>query len=1018
MKIAQVISTDLTSGVKFSARLRSTYLDEEFTIPEIYAIDNFPEIRDSIVKRGDVKKWSHFSDLDLDQCNMEDVEIIIGNEVPEVFLPLEVKSGAPGEPIAIRNILGWIVYGRVSSEGRTGNAFCVQTEEMLTKQVSEFWKIDGPDSYVSCEEMSIDDKNVMELWEKTTELKEGRYEVKVPFKSDPPNFPDNRENALSRLKGLKKRFMKDPEWFAMYLTSMNTLFNEGFVEEVPPESDPPPGRKCYFPHFGTTQPFKPGKIRIVFDGACETKGVSLNSEIFSGPDLMNKLLSVLNKFRLEPHCILADLKAMFHMVSIPPTERDYFRFFWWPDGNLLAEPGEYRWCRHLFGATHSPAVAAFTLRKTALDHIDEYSPEVIECILNHFYVDDLLKSLSDIEMAKSIVRDLTELLAKGGFLITKWMSNNKEILQEIPPEHRATPVAEMGLCDELPYDRALGQRWDAEKDEFCFAVKNKSEPITKRGILKVIASIYDPIGFLCCYLLRAKLIFQEECRRGVRWDEPLNAVNMKQWEKWHDELPLIMNVRIPRCHVPGGVAACEVQLHVFSDASKSSYSSSSYLRAEKSDGTIHCSFVAGKNRLAPLKKDLTIPRLELCAAVQGSKLGSNMCSDFNISPTEVIYWTDSMTVYRYITNTSKSFHTFVANRRDQILECSDSSQWNFVPGTQNPSDYGTRGVRAEDLSMEHPWFKGPDFLWKSRENWPTLPENDIDVLENDPEVKSDSVAMATKTEEHCECIDKLIERYSSWHRLKKGVAWLQKFIEWLKSKKTMKKVILRASHLKAAEIAILRYTQKRYLPNEYKNPLNLKESHFLYKMEPYLNEDKLLAVEGRLQQADLPEETKHPVIVPNHTHVSRLLVRYIHEWKCKHMGMDHVRTMVRQGYWVVGCRAIVKDVLRMCVICKRLYRKLHGQRTGNLPAARVRRSEGSFEACGCDCFGPIYVSKGKKTRAQSGSQKRYIVLYTSMNMRGVSLEILHTMESDSVIQSLSRLEDRRGPIKDMYSDPG
>ena len=157
------------------------------------------------------------------------------------------------------------------------------------------------------------------------------------------------------------------------------------------------------------------------------------------------------------------------------------------------------------------------------------------------------------------------------------------------------------------------------------------------------------------------------------------------------------------------------------------------------------------------------------------------------------------------------------------------------------------------------------------------------------------------------------------------------------------------------------------------------------------------------------------MIIPNHTYVARLIVRYTHEWSAKHMGKEYVAAALRKKYWVVGARAMIKDVIQNCVICKRLYGKLQEQRMANLPKARVVESpEGGFSMVGCDCFGHYYVSTGRRTRANSGENKRWIVLYCSMNMRAVNLEVIHSMSGDSFLQSLTREENRKGQILEMY----
>ena len=167
------------------------------------------------------------------------------------------------------------------------------------------------------------------------------------------------------------------------------------------------------------------KLRIVFDCAAKYEGTSLNDQVLQGPDLTNKLMGVLQRFRQEAVAVMADIEAMFHQVRVNEDNRDVLRFLWWQDGNY--EEGlieEYRMTVHPFGGTWSPSYANFALLQTAEDNKGEVSGEVLSSVRRNFYVDDLLKSLPDENKAISFVKNLSELLTKGGFHLTKWTSNS------------------------------------------------------------------------------------------------------------------------------------------------------------------------------------------------------------------------------------------------------------------------------------------------------------------------------------------------------------------------------------------------------------------------------------------------------------------------------------------------------------------------------------------------------------------------------------------------------------------
>ena len=150
---------------------------------------------------------------------------------------------------------------------------------------------------------------------------------------------------------------------------------------------------------------------------------------------------------------------------------------------------------HIFNAKSSPCCANKALLQTADGNEPKYGREVADVVRRNFYVDDLLKSTTTTEKATELALKVIDLLAQGGFRLTKFMSNRKEVLREIPVEDRAKPTLDLDL-DKLPINRTLGLCWDAETDKFYFSSVKTDKPFTKRGILSVVTSLFDPLGFV------------------------------------------------------------------------------------------------------------------------------------------------------------------------------------------------------------------------------------------------------------------------------------------------------------------------------------------------------------------------------------------------------------------------------------------------------------------------------------------------------------------------------------------
>ena len=257
---------------------------------------------------------------------------------------------------------------------------------------------------------------------------------------------------------------------------------------------------------------------------------------------------------------------------------------------------------HPFGGIRSPSCANFALRHIAEDYgTAEYDPDTVEAVLDNFYADDCLKSMDTVEKAIRLVQQLCQLLSKGGFRLSKWICNSRSMLDNIPDGEKAKELNSLNLdCESLPAERALGVAWNTERDQFGITVKVKDKSFTKRGLLSLLSSVYDPLGIVCPFVLNAKKISQDECRVTKTWDDSLSPLNGNRWKRWLKELPLLEKFQLERCIVPsefGEVVQCE--LHHFSDASQYAYGAVSHVRLINSRGQIHCALMPARSRLSP-----------------------------------------------------------------------------------------------------------------------------------------------------------------------------------------------------------------------------------------------------------------------------------------------------------------------------------------------------------------------------------------------------------------------------------
>ena len=756
---------------------------------------------------------------------------------------------------------------------------------------------------------------------------------------------------------------------------------------------------------------KPDKIRVVFDCSATFKGQSLNKELLQGPDLTNMLVGVLTRFRLEEIAIMGDIESMFYQVRVPEEQYNFLRYIWWPDGQLDKDMEEYQMCVHLFGAGSSPSCSNFALRKTAIDNQITYGVEAEKTLLKNFYVDDMLKSCINEASAQQLLCKVKSMCAAGGFNLTKMVSNSRSVIDSIEASDKGKSLKELDLTtDVLPVERVLGVHWCIENDTFGFRITLKDKPLTRRGILSSVSSIYDPLGFAAPFLLQGRLLLQQLCSEKKAWDEEITSDQRIIWEKWRLELKDLEKVEVNRCIKPKDFGdITDMSIHHFSDASDKAYGTASYLRVENNVGNVNCTLLMGKSRVAPIKP-VTVPRLELTAASVSIKVGSLLQQELDFENIEELYWTDSTVVLGYLQNETKRFHVFVANRVKKISDHSKVEQWKYVKSEANPADDATRGLGVEKFLKSKRWFNGPNFLYESMQKIRECGVGNKFMVDNDdPEVKKVKV---NKVSIEDDFLTRLTSRTNRWVRLKRIVATM---LKWSDKKKS-----ILVDDLVKAEVINLRLLQRKVFHQEIETlkkgetglvKTQLKQISCLFRLNPFIDENGVLRVGGRLSKSTLGDGIKYPVILPYKEPVTVMIIQWCHE-QVQHGGRGMTINGIRNtGYWVIKVNTMVRNLIYRCVLCKYLRGKTSDQKMADLPLDRIEECP-VFTNCGVDMFGPFLIKEGRK------ELKRYGALFTCLVSRAVHIESTCSLETDSFIQALRRFIARRGNIRKLRSDNG
>ncbi|VDI74707.1 Hypothetical predicted protein [Mytilus galloprovincialis] len=819
--------------------------NDVISLPPVFSQETLPVTSNDIVFIEDIQKWSHLRDIPLQRIESEHIGLLIGINVPKAMEPWNVVPSIENGPFAVETLLGWVINGplnvstddkpcKVASCNRI-DATSVSLEDQIRNQFNYDFSEKTIDDVVA---PSKEDRRFLELVSESIMLKDGHYVVNLPFKSKDNKMPNNRRQAEQRLMLLARRFERDETFRDEYVTFMNKVIGDGFATEVSIDDLAKKDNDVWFlPHHGVFHPRKK-KIRVVFDCAAKFQGTSLNERLLQGPNLTNTLIGTLIRFRQDEIAIMGDIDSMFHQVRVPSNDANYLRFLWWQGGDVRKKSTEYQMNVHLFGATSSPSCVNFALRQTSEDCNGQFNDEVINTVLRNFYVDDCLKSTKNVSEAVCLVQDLQSLLSRGGFRIAKWISNNREVMRSIPISDMAVGIKDLHLDqDTLPIDRALGIQWCAETDTFWFKISVKEQPKTRRGILSMVSSVYDHLGFLAPFVLRAKMILQELCRLRLDWDDPIPPKLESLFSLWFQDLHELSDFKVDRCFRPEKNGEIKnAQLHHFSDASESGYGTVTYLRLENTFDEIHCSFVMGKARVTPLKT-ITVPRLELTAATVAVRTNKMLLNELEIPIDRSIFWTDNEDCWP---KPSSENHGTICADDPEVKQATVRT----IIKTEIP-DNNSLGVEK---------------LIAYFSSWMSLKR---------------SVAWILKIRKE------LLRRVSNKKQDNKMT-----LVKESDSKDYTKRISLQ--ELKDAEHSILVYVQRQEFTDEI-NTLSgnktVKATSNIRKLDPVLDGD-LLRVGGRLIESKMPEKYKHPIILPKGHHISELILRQIH-MDLQHSGRNH-----------------------------------------------------------------------------------------------------------------------------------
>ncbi|XP_071573556.1 uncharacterized protein [Temnothorax nylanderi] len=852
----------------------------------------------------------------------------------------------------------------------------------------------------------------MEHFEKTTIRNEdGRFIVQLPIKETKlQQLGESRSTALKRFIAMERKLQKQPQLKAQYVQFMSEYLALGHMVRIDEQQIPQHTPRYYIPHHYVLKDSSlTTKLRVVFDASCDTStGISLNDCLMIGPTLQQDLFTILLRFRTFVYVITADITQMYRQVLIDEAQICLQMIFWRNDPK--DELALFALLTIIYGSAAAAYLAIASTRKIAAMEKINY-PIGASTILNDFYVDDLLSGADTIAEVKRIRDETTKVLNKAGFQLRKWASNCPEVLEDMPHADTDEPIHFINRNEEIC---TLGMHWNTSSDSFKYDINtSNSRKVTKRSMLSALSKIFDPLGLLGPITLVAKILIQRVWKLNLAWDETVPMDIHTAWLQFQDQLSIIHDFTIPRYVLCK--QASRIQIHGFADASEKAYGACIYIRITNPQGQHSTQLLCSKSRVAPLKT-ITLPRLELSAAALLAQLADKVSNAVRLEIEDVCYWTDSEIVLHWIKAINKRWSVFVANRVGEIHRLSRPTKWYHVSTEFNPADYVSRGALPTSLSNAKLWWSGPSWLQHESQDWNI---NIPPLLKEIPEQRRalastvTTVTTVTTDDKH-----EIFTRFSSLNKLIRVIAVCIRFITNIRSNPEARMTgRLTTQELLESNRRLIRIIQQSAFKQELhslKTNGCVPRKSKLLSLAPFIDEQNIIRVGGRLRNSAISSDKKHPLVLPADHPFTRLVIAHEHR-KQLHAGTQATLAAVRDKYWPLAARNSIKKHIRQCITCFKAAPRTSETIMSELPSYRVTPSK-PFAYSGVDYCGPIHIKSGQLRNARL--VKAYIAIFVCLCTKAVHIELVSSLSTEAFLNALKRFIARRGKVSCIYSDNG
>ena len=1018
-----------TSSLSLQSLVNQDYLLKNV---EVYVVDSLPVDASQIARQCHVSQYAHLDNVNLVELPIHHVDILIGTDLTPSIIPLQIKWGNFSTPSALLYKWGWALCGQAGSvSDKSGwSAFLSLgpgEAQRLEDKLEKMYRHDFPDLPSQRLGQSRDERRAKEMLDETCKFKNGRFESGLLLKHDRAKtaeiLPTAESEKTARVRTFKlaKKLSARPELKAVVEAQIQDLLEKGFAEKVT-DMTVSSDLTWYLPSLVVEHERK-DKPRFCLDGKAESAGVSLNSVLLPGEGAMTTVFAAIQNARRFEFFCSSDIQAYYHMIEVAPQDRDLLRFFWWTaEGRLEC----LRMCVNIFGSVCSYSIASHAFVKNAELHGEKYPEGVIEAVKGA-YVDDIPFSEPTEDELVVVGKGLVDLCGEGGFTLTKFASNSRKLLASIPEDQRA-----VGFKDpdgKLPRISVLGMWNDPETDflHVKIPVKKGGGTIsTRTEVLSAVMGIFDPIGIISPYVLIGKKLNQRLNTAKVKWDDPLSPEFAAEVNEWYAEVSKLDKLSIPRS-LKLVSRLTEVTLHTFSDASNIGYGCCCYFVV---DGTFDVYFITSRSRVSPDKGVLvdvngSTPKGELQSSVTGTETATQIEEEIDVVISRKVFHTDSTCVYFWLHNKEQKYKVFVANRINKILLVSSPQDWHHVPTDLNPADVVSRGALPDDAAAWKLFHEGPPFLRGPEQDWPPLPPRQTGAMVGAMELEVDKVKVPSQS---LSFVETLLRKKSNFISAKHVLVYVSRFISACKEKRRTNGLTGNSvsppsiSDLQAAETRMILDVQRRAFgaevdallgasqaPRQVKKMLT-KSSSAVRDLNPFLDDQGMLRVGGRLRNSDEPWEVKHPIILPQSDPFTNHVIVEVHI-ELAHGGVEFVLAESRRRFWILRGRQNIKKVIWRCFTCRRQFRQPEQQQMASLPSSRLTIAH-PFRDSAVDLLGPFLVKSGKR------GMKVWIVLFTCLRVRAVYLDLVKNINKEAFIEALQRFHSFNPGVKSLISDQG